>query len=340
MSTARRASAGVAALAGAAVLVCAGIAPVGVAAAHKPPKSVVHYDFHTLAEYEALWSNPYGLGEMELKDTRKVSKHGAFSLSARPFRTASDVSVFDHLKYIAISNAEFAVPESGSLMFSVDIKADTSRTEPGRIIHGCYGESGSFPTIDSPCAQPWAEPALEGQQAGVVLNMVNFATGQLFDWFLTDDTAFALVERLPSNVTGFGDVGLDRAYTQIIKEVELKKSGEEHEVAIRYTRNATDSYVEYFLDDDLVARVDDVGVPLDEQGVDFTGIYPSLGAGEPLKDELDSFVIGHGLFSVIDAFPFQHPERPDLSVSIPISERIFGQGAKGTFSDFEVTTVG
>ena len=43
--------------------------------------------------------------------------------------------------------------------------------------------------------------AHKGQQAGVVLNMVNFQTGQLFDWFVGEDTAFALIERLPSNVT-------------------------------------------------------------------------------------------------------------------------------------------
>ena len=31
-----------------------------------------------------------------------------------------------------------------------------------------------------------------------------------------------------------------------------------------------------------------------------------------------SFSIGHGLFSLIDAFPYQHPEAPELSVSIPV----------------------
>jgi hypothetical protein len=47
--------------------------------------------------------------------------------------------------------------------------------------------------------------------------------------------------------------------------------------------------------------------------------------------------IGHGLFSLLDAFPFQHPDAPELSVSIPISERLFGQGAGASFDDFVVT---
>jgi hypothetical protein len=58
-----------------------------------------------------------------------------------------------------------------------------------------------------------------------------------------------------------------------------------------------------------------------------------------LADQLDDFVIGHGLFSLLDAFPFQHPDRPDLSVSVPMSERLFGQGAEGTWSNFRVTQV-
>ena len=77
------------------------------------------------------------------------------------------------------------------------------------------------------------------------------------------------------------------------------------------------------------------------------GTYPSLGPGENLGDQIHSLAIGHGLFSLIDAFPFQHPESPELSVSIPVGTanpadagraRLFGQGAKGSFDNFEVTT--
>jgi hypothetical protein len=68
-------------------------------------------------------------------------------------------------------------------------------------------------------------------------------------------------------------------------------------------------------------------------------VYPSLGPGELLVDQIDSVTIGHGLLSCVDAFPFQHPESPALSVSIPLSERLFGQGARGAFDNFMVTTV-
>jgi hypothetical protein len=206
---------------------------------------------------------------------------------------------------------------------------------PGRVVHGCYGPGFSWDGV-ALCAQPWSATALEGQQAGVVLNMINFATGQLFDWFVSSNQVFALIERLPSNVTGSPGVGLDKAYTQIIKVANVDP-GKKHTVEITYTRKAGAASVEYFLDGKSFAQVSNVGIPLDKQGVAYTGIYPSYGPGSSVAGDADSFVIGHGLFSLLDAFPFQHPDRPDLSVSVPMSERLFGQGAVGNFRHFRVT---
>ncbi|MGA2926470.1 MAG: hypothetical protein ABSG43_10820 [Solirubrobacteraceae bacterium] len=66
-------------------------------------------------------------------------------------------------------------------------------------------------------------------------------------------------------------------------------------------------------------------------------------------DQLDSVRFGHGLFSLLDAFPFQHPGAPELSVSIPAptppapnaagQTRLFGQGASGSFDNFTTLTI-
>jgi hypothetical protein len=65
--------------------------------------------------------------------------------------------------------------------------------------------------------------------------------------------------------------------------------------------------------------------------------------------QLDSVRFGHGLFSLLDAFPFQHPEAPELSVSIPVGSpsalgaagraRLFGQGASASFDNFATLTI-
>lgn len=327
-------------------VVLAGLASVLAAAAGevgagRPVTRIVYDDFsgpdYGLDEYLTKWNNGFGAGEMAVEDTRSFDQ-SSFDVSALPFRTAADFSVFDHIKYLALSNESFVVPDKGSVTFSATIDATVIGTSAaGRTIHGVYGPPGC--ADDAECADgraPWQGVALEGQQAGATLHMIDFATGQLFDWFVSGSTAFALVERLPASVVGSPAAGTRQTmYTQIVKEVPIAPGP--HTVAITFFRDRGKSYVDFLLDGARVARIEKVGVPLDVQRVRYTGTYPSLGPGEQLADQIDRVTIGHGLFSLLDAFPFQHPDAPELSVSIPISERIWGQGAAATFDDFVVT---
>lgn len=299
--------------------------------------TVVYDSFDTpgyaIAGYGAKWANPYGLGEMALTDTRDFSG-GTFAIKAPVFQTGSDFSVYDHLKYIATSTQTFAVPVGGAITISSFITATAHNTQPGgRVINGTYIQSGL----------PFAATALEGQQAGAVMNVIDFASGQLFDWFISGSTAFTLIERLPSAVTNPalqpgdpGYVGMDKMYTQIIRQIDIGPGP--HVASITYSDAGS---VSYFLDGQLVSQVDNVGIPLDQQGGGgaWTGTYPSYWPGENLAGQIRHLTIGHGLFSLLDAYPFQHPERPDLAVSIPLSERLFGQGMDATFDNFTVTTV-
>jgi hypothetical protein len=317
----------------------------------------VHYDSSSLAEYQQKWSNIFG----PLDNATTSVNNDVFNVSDVPFKTGVDFSVYDHLKYMAVSNQKFAVPQTGTLAFSVDIKANTPGAVAGHVVHGQYGPPGSYDPANT-AAKPYASPTLEGQQAAVVLNMIDLCSGQLFDWFLSSNRAFPLIERLPSTITGnttnpdcpgAPEVTLDKAYTQIVKEIPIRP-GVTHKVTIAYSQGFGHSNVTYLMDGVPVASVNNVGVPLDKQGAMFSGTYPSLGDGEPLAGKIKSFAIGHGLFSLLDAFPFQYgcpppgangpqpcdPQYAKYSVSIPASERAFGQGAEGSFSNFTVLTVG
>jgi hypothetical protein len=137
-------------------------------------------------------------------------------------------------------------------------------------------------------------------------------------------------------------------YTQIIREVPVAP-GQWHHLDIALSRRDGQAWVDYFLDRQPIAHVEQIGIPLDKQGVPFTGSYPSAGDGELVAGQLDSVRFGHGLFSLLDAFPFQHPEAPELSVSIPVGDasgrgaagraRLFGQGASGSFGNFTTLTI-
>ncbi len=288
---------------------------------------------YSIVDYSMKWANIFGPGEMASTggDTRSFAG-GKFSVSAVPFTVGFDFSVFDHLKYIAVSTQTFAVPIRGSITFSSVIQAQTPGARPGHVINGTYIQDG----------RPYSQPTLEGQQAGAVMNMIDFSTGQLFDWFISGTKAFTLVERLPSNVTGNalpgqpGYVGREKMYTQIIDEVDVGPGP--HAVSIKFTRNNGKGTVSFYLNGRLISKVQNVGVPLDVQRKAYTGIYPSMGPGEQVANQISGFAIGHGLFSLLDAFPFQHPEAPELAVSIPIANRLFGQGARASFDSFRVDT--
>ncbi len=312
------------------------------ASADEVKKTVIVYDDfdspgYSMTDYLAKWSNIYGPGEMAVKETRSFAG-GRLSIDAAPFQTGYDYSVYDHLKYLAVSNTVFAVPKKGSITFSMDLTVETPGTFPeGRTYVGTYGPSYSYPN-----GAPYSAVALEAQQASASLHMIDFSTGQLFDWLVAGHKAVTLIERLPSTVTGNTTdanspdyVGRGKMYTQIIEEVPITAG--QHRYAITYTRDEDGSRVEYFLDGKRVSKVKNVGVPLDVQGMKYSGIYPSLGPGELLKDKINSVAIAHGLISLMDAFPFQHPEAPELSVSVPLSERLFGQGARASYDNFIVT---
>lgn len=110
---------------------------------------------------------------MAINDTRSFAG-GDFFVGATPFQTAYDFSVYDHLKYIAISNQSFPVPQKGSITFSCIINAETPGTVPNRVINGTYTATGA----------PYSAVAQQGQQAGAVMNIIDFHTGQLCGWFI------------------------------------------------------------------------------------------------------------------------------------------------------------
>ena len=150
---------------------------------------------YSLTDYNQRWMTPNGLGEMAVEDTRSFSG-GRFHVNAVPFQTGFDAGVDDHRKYLAVSTRSFTVPSDGTLVLSADVKASTPGTVPGLTQLGAYGPSGSWRDPAKPPPGPeYTARRLQGQQAGVVMNVLGFCTGQVFDWFVASDTAFALIER-------------------------------------------------------------------------------------------------------------------------------------------------
>jgi hypothetical protein len=261
---------------------------------------------------------------------------GELGMQATPFVTSTD-GVADHSKYLALSTQSFALPQSGSLSVSAVISAQTPGTSPGHVVPS----TGRI--------------LLESQQAAATLHLIDLSgTGVLFDWFISEHKAFPLYERL------FLTVGLDKGFTQIPGDPNTNHGFSEpfepktfasqdfdispgpHLYGIRYTRNGQGpDTIAWLLDGDVRAQVHKIGVPLDVQNGGFysashTITYPSAGPGEELRDQLTGFQIAHGMFTLVDEWPFR--QFPYNDVSIPTSERIWGQGCAATYDAFTVTT--
>jgi hypothetical protein len=317
--------------------------------------TTVHLDATSLAGYRQIWSMPFGPGD----NATQSFNNGVFTARDVPFKPGTDYGVLDHIKYLAVSNARFPVPATGTVSFSADVAATVTGAQAGHVVHGQYGPPGSFNPANKN-ARPYSRTLLKGQQASAALNLIDFCTGQLFDWFVSGDSAFTLTERLPSSVSGnltnpdcpgASNVDLKTAYTQIIKEVPVA-ANRSHHVEITYQQAKTTAAVVFTLDGQIVSSVPQIGVPLDRLGLPYTGIYPSFGPGEPLGGKIHSFAVGHGLLSLVDESPFQFgctqatasaagtcdATGAPLSVSISPSERDFGQGAEGSFANFTVQT--
>ncbi len=122
----------------------------------------------SLANYGQKWVNTFGLGEESpaVRPDNRNFTGGRFNLSAVPFKTGSDFSVFDHLKYIAVSSKVFPVPTNGTLVMSSDITATTPGTVDGLIQQGVYGPSGTWLTPSAPPFPPDYHAAASPRPAG------------------------------------------------------------------------------------------------------------------------------------------------------------------------------
>jgi hypothetical protein len=311
-----------------------------VAFAASTTTTVVYDDFSGGPDgYAAKWAQ-YTTGPTGVPVGSAAQPHetafgsGGVRIAANPFTMSYD-DVSDHIKYLATSTELFPAPARGSIMIAADIEAQTPGAVSGHIL----------PTT--------GRALLEGQQACATLHLLDFFNGGIFDWLISGTRACPRSERLffvPDLHTGYTQIpglpnlqgNLTRTSSGAVSRDFPIASGP-HNYAIRYSRDLnSDSpdLVEWMLDGVVVATVRRAGVPLDTQNPDYYSgsiTYPAVGPGEDLKAKFQGFFIGHGLFSLVDEFPFN--QFPDYNyISIPEEERIFGQGAIGTFANVTVTT--
>jgi uncharacterized protein DUF6081 len=279
------------------------------------------------ASYGRKWLQYLSLEQQFGATNLPAFSRGRLRLLAQPFRGWMDDTCLpgfpacvsaDHIKYGALSRRTFSIPRRGSVAVSADVRALTSGIRPGYVV----------------AATGRVLP--EAHQAAAILQLIEPSAFVALDWFVSGRQAIPKIERTPAPV----GVDLGRAFTQFLPAVQIEPR-RFHRYSIRYTRGrAPRDKVEWLLDGRVVTVVRDVGVPLDVQDPQrYAGItFPSHGPGERVASAMSSFVVGHGLYSFVDDFPF-FPAYPEYFVSIPQEQRIFGQGIDASFDDVRIAKV-
>jgi hypothetical protein len=327
----------------AAVLVISalGAAPASARTGARPApaashRKVVLYDDFTggAASYSQKWALFFSLEQLFGATGLPAFSGGQLVLHADPFRGWMDATCApgfqacvnaDHVKYQAFSKQAFPVPRRGSVAVSADIEGLTSGTRPGYVVPAT------------------GRRLPEAHQAAAVMQLLDPVVGQTFDWFVSRHEAIPKIER---TVAPVGSVGLDRAYTQFLPAVKIRPN-RPHRFSIRYARGlARRDEADWYVDGRRVAVVHNVGIPLDVQDpVRYRHVvFRSLGPGERVASRMNSLILGHGIYSFVDNFPFFPayalvPAYPQYFVSIPEDQRIFGQGIDARFDNFRVETV-
>lgn len=295
----------------------------------KPRRTTLLYDGFKggPVSYDRKWLTYLSLERQAGATNLPAFSRGRLRLRAQPFRGWMDDSCLpgfpacvsaDHIKYGAFSRRTFSIPRRGSVAVSAAVRALTSGIRPGYVV-------------------PATGRVLpEAHQAAAILQLYEPSTFVALDWFVSGHQAIPKVERTPWPV----GVDLDHAFTQFLPAVQIEP-GRFHRYSIRYTRGrAPRDKAEWLLDGRVVAVVRDVGVPLDVQDPQRYGAitFPSLGPGERVASRMERFVVGHGIYSFVDDFPF-FPAYPQYFVSIPQEQRIFGQGIDALIDDVRIARV-
>jgi hypothetical protein len=309
--------------------VLAVVAAAAAGADAKPRRTTLLYDGFKggSASYDRKWLTYLSLERQAGATNLPAFSRGRLRLRAQPFRGWMDDTCLpgfpacvsaDHIKYGAFSRRTFSIPRRGSVAVSAAVRALTSGIRPGYVV----------------AATGRVLP--EAHQAAAILQLYEPSTFVALDWFISGHQAIPKVERTPWPV----GVGLDHAFTQFLPAVQIEPR-RFHRYSIRYTRGrAPRDKAEWLLDGRVVAVVRDVGVPLDVQDPERYGAvtFPSLGPGERVASRMARFVVGHGIYSFVDDFPF-FPAYPQYFVSIPQEQRIFGQGIDALIDDVRIARV-
>ena len=224
-----------------------------------------------------------------------------------------------------LSNESFPVPGQGSITRFRHDRCPPSWARRRRPRHPRHLRTAGC-ADDPVCAagkKPWRQSPSRASRRGATLHMIDFATGQLFDWFLSAPHAIRPGRTAAGHGRGSPSAGPARTmYTQIVKKSHSEPGP--HDVAIRSVAIGASPT--------STSRSTDPGCarqarwrPSTSSELASRASTPSLGRGSPRPPDRPRHHRARTV-QLLDAFPFQHPDAP--SAACPSDQRThLGSGA-------------
>jgi hypothetical protein len=204
----------------------------------------------------------------------------------------------DHVKFLALTEP-FATPLKGANITTTwVVNAQQTNVENNPFY--------------KPCTQGFPDPNSDFRLASFILNFLDFSKLAIFDFALTNNTVYVIIERLPGLESVFGNYAAFEYAIPVYYSKDLCR--EWHQYNICY--NKCSGEITWLIDEEPVFRITEIGrllrpcnafvyrkgepLPLKRpelyKTLDFGGEEPLL----PLV--LDTVQTGFGLFTILDAY--------------------------------------
>ncbi|KAM9994658.1 hypothetical protein ACTFIZ_007788 [Dictyostelium cf. discoideum] len=188
---------------------------------------------------DGKWNN-FQFGSFVAEQGTLSKEDGYIRLESNPFTSTTQLSVLDHIKYLAVSNQVFSIPQGGSLFsnFSIRGKAFGNKNHPFPL------DLVQQNDIES-----------EIRFASGSLNVLDFKTSIVADFMVSNSKLYALYERLP--FSRGEELGNYAAFVYTIPVADIKDQLKFIDVSVEY--NSEKKSIHWYLHDKEVFKVDQVG---------------------------------------------------------------------------------
>ncbi|SPN79003.1 Hypothetical protein ZAZAV_120 [Cedratvirus Zaza IHUMI] len=200
----------------------------------------------------------------------------------------------DHVKFLALTEP-FASPLQGAEIRSTwVVNAQQTNVE------------------DNPFYQGSPDPNSDFRLSSFILNFLDFSKLAIFDFALTNNTVYVIIERLPGLESVFGNYAAFEYAIPVLHSHSLCKEWHKYEISY----NKCSGEVTWFIDGEPVFKITEIGRLLrpcnafiyrkgESHPLKRPELYKTLdfGGQEPIRPlVLDTVQAGFGLFSILDAY--------------------------------------